>query len=237
MHRFFCKEIGEPGNSVELDTRDQRHLFKTLRARPGDEVELANGRGTVAIARIDGNNTLLIKNREDFPPPAVKIHLFVSPPRRQKMDQLLRQCAETGVWKLVPILTARSVSQPEDSVLERWDAVLLEACKQAKNPYHPEVQPLQPFAKAVASCKNMDIYFGAPQGTWPPRRMPEAKPLSDIAWFVGPEGGFSPDEESALIAAGAQALRIGPWVMRVETAAICGAALLLCCIQKQKETE
>lgn len=228
MHSFFCQEINEKGSIAELDKRDSKHLFKTLRARPGDEVQLIDGKGRTATGTITQEGLISISDVSAALPPPVKVHLFVAPPRKQKMDHLLRQCVETGLWSLTAMICERSVSIPDaDSVPERWDVIALEACKQSANPFFPDIRTPMKFSDAVKSLSSAVIkLYGSPTGSWEIPSVPAGE-SADIAWFVGPEGGFSPAEEKLMDDAGFSKIRIGPHIMRVETAAVCGTALLV----------
>jgi len=227
MHCFFCRNIGQPGTYVELDERDAKHLFKTLRANCGERIELTDGQGTFALAEVGAGRKITIVSVETAAPSTRRIHLFIVPPKKAKMDILLKQCAEVGVWSINPFLSARSVSTPEkDEVLEHWRTLLLEGCKQAKNPFLPQVSGLPvSFKQAVENCRSQGYrgFFGSVRGDG---TKPELDEVNDIAWFVGPEGGFTSEEEDFLRQAGIADLRIGRWVLRVETAAICGCLYL-----------
>ncbi len=229
MHRFRYDGLDgvAVGGTVELERGEASHLFKTLRAREGFEILLVDGRGRSAKAKVVEGRLLTVVAVEAHPPPARRLHLFIAPPRRQKMDQILRQCAELGVWGIQPVLCERSVSEPDgDSVAGRWEDVLMDACKQSGNPYSPATSaPLRFQAAlklAVEKCPSR--FFGAVEGDV--SALPPRSP-GDVCWFVGPEGGFAPEEEAALRANAFLPLRIGAHILRVETAAVCGAAMLL----------
>lgn len=226
MHSFYCPQIPESGAMVELNERDSKHLFKTLRGRCGESVGLLDGCGTLACAEITENRKLTVTARTTEPEPLVKLHLLVAAPRRNPMEQMLRQCAEIGVWAITPILTERSVALPShENTPERWENILREGCKQSRNPFMPKLSSALSLNNALDQhCHTQtEAFFGAPSGT----------PLESFAtngaiiWLVGPEGGFSPTEEELLCACGVRPSRIGERIMRVETAAICGAAILL----------
>ena len=227
MHCFYCREIGVPGSPAELDERDVKHLFKTLRASPGAQVELTDGRGTFALAEVGRERQITILRADTSLPPPRRLHLFIVPPKKAKMDTLLKQCAEVGVWSIHPFLSARSVSTPEkDEVVEHWQTLLLEGCKQAKNPFLPQVAGLPvSFKQAVETVSRQGYrgFFGSPRG---PEGRPDLTGVADVAWLVGPEGGFTAEEEDSLRAAGIAELRLGRWVLRVETAAVCGSLFL-----------
>jgi len=142
------------------------------------------------------------------------------------MDQILKQAVELGVWRIVPMACERSVSLPgEDSIAGRWDDLLFEACKQSGNPFLPQVAAPMKFAAAVSDSKNVcgKVFFGSPR-TGSEETM--AEKVSDTGFFVGPEGGFSPCEERLMEESSFIPLMIGKWTLRVETAAVCGIAVL-----------
>ena len=142
------------------------------------------------------------------------------------MDQILRQSAELGVWRIVPMLCERSVALPDgDSVGGRWKEVLFEACKQSGNPFLPEVAAPLKFADALSdSAVRCNARFFGSVGQKEPETVPG--PVDDAAWFVGPEGGFTEAEEKAMLDSGVSPLHFGNWVLRVETAAVCGLCLI-----------
>ncbi|MFA7230123.1 MAG: RsmE family RNA methyltransferase [Victivallaceae bacterium] len=225
MHSFYCKQIGEPGTAVELEELDFKHLFKTLRAVAGEKLKLLDGRGMLAEAVVADGRRIVVENRKVLPAPPVGIHLYVAIPRKQKMDQLLKQAAEIGIKTIVPMLTERSVATPE-KVNDRWLALLQEGCKQARNPFLPEITNPVRFTEAIAALKASGItgFFGAVCSENRPAGKIQFK---ELAWLVGPEGGFTAEEEAEMRNAGISGLNIGPYIMRVETAAVAGAALLM----------
>ncbi len=227
MHCFFCETITGSGHPVKINDEDHKHLFKTLRAKPGDRVELIDGKGTFATAVVNSDRSLLVLESAQVKAPSRRVHLFTSPPRKQKMDTLLKQCAEVGIWSIIPFYTTRTVSKPEkQSVLDHWKTLLKEGCKQAKNPFLPEVMMPVPFEFAVQKAVELGFIclFGSPKAQMSAHT--EIPETGDVAWIVGPEGGFTEEEEDFMIKSGFKPFRIGRWVMRVETAAICGTAIL-----------
>ena len=232
MHRFRYDALAEaePGMQVRLDKEESAHLFRTLRAEPGEKCQLMDGSGHLALAEVQPGKMLkLIEVSTAERPAPPLVHMYIAPPRRQKMDQILRQAAELGVWRIVPILCERSVSLPDrDSVNGRWQEVLFEACKQSGNPFLPQVAEPIRFADALTdSADNCAVRFFGSVAECPAPASVDTP--GSAAWFVGPEGGFTEEEERQLIQHGAVGLHFGRWVLRVETAAICG----LCLIQEK----
>lgn len=222
MHSFFCEIPGAPGTVAELGKRERDHLFKTLRAAPGETVELLDGRGGRALAEVRPGRTLEVIKVERVAPPERRLVLCCAVPRRSRFDVLLKQAAELGVWSIRLVQCERSVAQPEGS--DRWQLLLQEGCKQSKNPFLPEIVPSAPLADVLAGLRGEGA--GICYGAVSPVAAPVRPVRGDLAWMVGPEGGFTAAEEEAMVRAGAIGLNLGPWVLRLETAAVCGLAVL-----------
>ncbi len=227
MHAFRFDDLAstEPGSVFRLDSREETHLFRILRARPGETVALLDGHGTLGTAVVEPDHRLRLGSRRTVQPPAHRLHLYFAPPKKQKLDMLLKQAVELGVYALVPVLCERSVVLPgESSVAGRWMDLLFEACKQSGNPFLPAVASPMPFAAALGRAREtcgVLITGSNRAGVFP-----ELGTASDVAFFVGPEGGFTDAETEAMFAAGAAPLMIGDWTLRVETAAVAGLGVL-----------
>jgi len=228
---FFSSEIGEEGSFAKFADREKKHLFRTLRARKGDSILLIDGKGSRAEAEIADKENIIIRNIHKINEPEIKLHLYLSPPRHQKMDQLLKQCAEIGLWSINPIITTHSVSIPQKSgITERWQNLLIEGCKQSHNPFLPKIAEPIPFNQAVEEAKKQGFlsYFGSLSAK-PDHGFPitdHAPRTTDLGWWVGPEGGFSPEEKEIMLEAEFKPMQISSWTLRTETAAIVGVGIL-----------
>ena len=227
MHAFRFDDLAstEPGSLFCLNSREESHLFRILRARPGETVALLDGHGATGTAVVESDRRLRLETKQTVPPPAHRLHLYFAPPKKQKLDALLKQAVELGVFELVPVLCERSVVQPgESSVAGRWVDLLFEACKQSGNPFLPAVASPMPFAAALDRAR--ETCGALIVGSNRTGVFPDLGTASDVAFFVGPEGGFTDAETDAMFAAGALPLRIGDWTLRVETAAVAGLGVL-----------
>lgn len=222
MHRVFCTDIPEAGISVELEPREKEHLFKVFRARPGEEVELLDGHGVRARGVVEDGKKVLINHREVLPEPTEKLHLCCALPRKQKLDQMLKQAAELGAWSIRPIRCMRSVA--EGGPRERWDLLLREACKQSGNPFLPEVheEARLPEVLKTLAAENVQMYYGSVA----PAESGEVSVSEGKAVFIGPEGGFAPEEIEMMKECNVKPLNFGPYVLRLETAAVSGLTAL-----------
>ena len=226
MRCFFCQDIPANGETAFLDERESNHAFRIIRCREGDNVLLLDGKGCLAQSKVSNDGFLGVE-RTQLSEPGLKLALFVSPPRRQIMDDMLRHLSELGCWSISPIVTERSVSVPEgNSALNRWKTILIEGCKQSHNPFLPEISVPATLDAAIATAKRLDSLFFCDSGgdnSNPFNNLPI--PLN-VGVFIGPEGGFSDVEKLKLKEAGAIPLWLGPWTMRTETASIAAIAIL-----------
>ena len=220
-HTVFWDTIGSPGSIIELDKNDRDHLFKVFRAAPDEEVELLDGRGRRGIARVIAGKQLQLERVEDIPPPQRKYHLYCAVAKRNKFEPLLKQCAELGVWSIVPVKFTRSVSDSDKSG-GRWKVLLQEGCKQSKNPFVPLIREPISLDKALEEMKDFHAFYGGIGEVT--QNLPDTG--KDAAFLVGPEGGFTPEELEKIKNSGLLTLNLGPYVLRLETAAICGMAVL-----------
>lgn len=221
MHRVFCSQIPEAGESVSPEPREAEHLFKVMRARCGENVELLDGKGVRAAGVIEKDRSIRVTAREVVPEPEEKLHLCCALPKKQKLDQLLKQAAELGAWSIRPVRCIRSVAVGDPK--ERWELLLREACKQSGNPFLPVVEPEAKLPAVLEKLQqeNIQIYYGSIAPAEHGGGIAKAK-----AVIIGPEGGFAPEEVEMMEKCNAQPLNLGPYVLRLETAAISALAVL-----------
>lgn len=221
MHRVYCSVIPEAGGSVTLEARENEHLFKVFRARPGEEVEILDGNGKVASAVVEAGKTLRIISCKLFPEPVEKLHLCCALPRKQKLDQLLKQAAELGAWSIRPVKCLRSVA--EGGPRERWDLLIREGCKQSGNPFFPRVEEEAKLPDLLDRLEKegVEIYYGSIKPA-----LPEDASAGEKAVLIGPEGGFAPEELMMMEDKKVKPLNLGPYTLRLETAAVCALSAL-----------
>lgn len=224
MHSFYAKNLNKIGDLVSLERAESDHLFKTLRGRVGEVVKLLDGNGKVAMAKIIENQILKIEELQKLPPQNRTITLFVAAPRKQKLDQVLKQATELGVTAIGILHCDFSVALPDGS--NRWEALLWESCKQSNNPFLPKILPVMKFDEAVKYVKTNSMVgiFGDIERQKENRE--KLTTANNVAFFVGPEGGFSEREFGILKSEEFIGLNLGPYILRLETAAICGIPLI-----------
>ena len=234
MRFFFLSIIPASGQDVCLPPAEATHALRVLRLRAGDTIGLVNGTGVRAVAEVVETGRqhrqeevrCRVASREEWTAPRTLLHLFVAPPRAKHMAQIIRDATELGVARIRPILCDYSVSKPESAaVVAEWQADAVAAIKQSGNPFLPHLDAPSPFAEAIVQAPRTG-WFGdvTPAGTDPVAALPGA---GDLSVWIGPEGGFSPPEKTALAAAGYRPLQVGTWILRVETAVPAILGLLL----------
>ncbi len=230
---FYCPELRS--GSVMLPESEALHASKVLRLAVGDNMTLMDGLGHTANAVIETisrrGSELACKVDEvvQAPKPRFGIRLYLAPPRAKIMELVIRFATELGVSRITPILCQFGVSKPDGSK-ESWLQTAIVAMKQSRNPWLPTLDEPVAFNAALASATECS-FLGAVPATAancsPPN--PEECYQKGVALWIGPEGGFSPDEEKAILGQGACPLTVGPCILRVETAvpALLGALYTL----------
>ena len=204
------------------EPRESEHIFRVFRARPGDRVMVMDGRGNRGEAEVVDKKQLVFLSRLEKAEQEIELDLYCAIPKKNKLDSLLPQLPGLGVRSLHPLLLEHSVATGENP--ERWELLLREGCKQSGNPRLPQLFPPVTLDEALdeVSRSGAVLYFGSVT----PADPGTADPGKIRAWFVGPEGGFTAQEEEKLLAAGGRPLKLGSWIMRLESAAVAGLAVL-----------
>ncbi len=219
---FFSGYLSS-GETIELDAAESRHLVKVLRARQGDEVGVLNGRGTMSTATVeeieDSRRGCRCRCRigtvRDVSPLPLQVHLKVAPPRPKHMDSIIETASALGVASITPVFCERSVRLP--SRVDHWETAAITALKQSGNPFLPDIGGEVEFSVALENSLEHgyfgDIFLENQKSVLEP--VPGS---GELELWIGPEGGFSDAEKSALVAQGIQPLCVGQWTLRVEVA-------------------
>ena len=230
--RLYVDHPLAAGQPVEL-TRDQAHyLFAVMRLAAGDVLRVFNGvagewRAAVQVAgKRGGVLAPLAQTRPQAMPP--DLWLLFAPIKKARTDFIVEKAAELGVRRIVPVQTAFTNS---DRIRQdRLQAHAIEAAEQCGGTFVPEVTALHPLAKALDLLEGRRLVFCdealSDDPAWSGPGQAGALPPPPAAVLIGPEGGFSVAERTALRALpGAVPFGLGPRILRADTAAV--AALTL----------
>lgn len=225
MPRFFIEDI--EGDRLTVTGDDARHIGRSLRMKPGEELTLCDTRGTDCLCVIESVSETdvlvrVLERRQSDTEPSVKVTIYQGYPKGDKLETVIEKAVELGVSRIVPVLTERSVARPDDKSaarkLERWQRRALEAAKQCGRGRIPQVEPMVSFARLPQLIKEHDRVLFCYELGGQPLAGTVGKDCSDIGIFIGPEGGISSEEAQALEAAGAIPVTLGKRILRTETA-------------------
>jgi 16S rRNA (uracil1498-N3)-methyltransferase len=227
LTRVYVDTELRPGSIVELPRETAQHVAKVLRARSGDQIVLFNGDGREYAGAIDGIRgsrvTAAVGEGTDVDRESpLGVTLIQCIPRGDRMDFIVQKATELGVRRIVPVLSQRSVvrldAEQAESKATHWRAVALNACEQCGRARLPTLD-------TPVSLVN---YLGGTAGA--PHRLvlePDVEPSDmparlegQVEIAIGPEGGFADEELEAFRLAGFVGVRLGPRILRTETAAI-----------------
>ena len=219
-----------------LPAPQSHHAIRVLRLKTGDAVVLFNGDGAeyAAVIAQAGRDRLTLDvtgrrvvDRES--PIAVTLTQAVS--SGERMDYTVQKAVELGVAVIQPVTTERSVARLQGERAarraEHWRAVVAASCEQCGRNRLPEVSALLPFEAFLADAARHSGALRLMLSPHSVRGLRELdRPAGPIVLLAGPEGGFSPQEERAAEHAGFLPLRLGPRVLRTETAAVAALAAM-----------
>lgn len=223
MRTFFCETIPEAGAECLLPPAESQHACRVLRLGEGDALDIVDGAGGRAVAelvRFAGRRrapeaVVRIGQRGADSPARPRCTLFLAPPRARQMSDCIRMSTEFGVASIVPVICDYSVARPDAGACSHWRAEAIAALKQSGNSFLPEIGEPVPFGEALAALSGLS-FRGAPEAAG--GVLPDVGQAADVSLWIGPEGGFSDAENAALGAAGVIPVRVGRWILRVETA-------------------
>jgi 16S rRNA (uracil1498-N3)-methyltransferase len=227
--RFFLETPPRDGRAT-LVGDEARHLARVMRARVGDEVVVFAGTGAEWPARVTtiARDTVELETgpaRTDPPRDGPRLTLAVALPKGDRQKWLVEKLTELGVDRLVPLETERGVAVATPAALERLRRTVVEACKQCGRNTLLEIGSPTDIAGLVERrTAAVRLLLAAPGAEPFTAACLEACAAAEIVGCVGPEGGFTTEETAALAAAGAQPVRLGAYILRVETAALALAA-------------
>ena len=231
--RFFASTNGD---TVVVTGEDAKHIGTVLRMKAGNLAVLCDGEGADCLCRISAVNKECVEfevldRQRNEAEPSVFVTLYQCMPKGDKMDFIVQKAVELGVGKVVPVLSKRCVSRPDEKSfakkIQRWQKIAEEAAKQCGRGKIPEVGGQMDFRAAVTEYSNgkTGILFYECGGT----------ALSDIVdrnvreldVFVGCEGGFEAEEAELALEYGIVCATLGKRILRCETAPVAALAVLM----------
>jgi 16S rRNA (uracil1498-N3)-methyltransferase len=225
----FLIDTVPSGAHAVLDGPEGRHAAAVRRLQPGEELVIADGRGTAAscvVETVQGKESLALRVERSWtePQPQPRIVLAQALIKGDRGELAVELATETGVDVVVPWRAGRSIVKWEDGprgakALARWRSTAREAAKQSRRTWIPEVTEAVTTRQLVELVRKSAVTVILDAAADAGIRDIPLPTEGDLVLVVGPEGGISESELATLNAAGAQVARLGPTVLRASTAA------------------
>lgn len=230
-HRFIGNFSLQKDTVSLTDPSLVHQIGRVLRLQIGESVILCDGQGIDAEGTITSLDKKTVEvqikeRRSNIAEPARHVTLYIAALKRDNLELVIQKATEIGVSEIVPLRSARTIKQ--DANIERLQLIAREAAEQSARGRVPVVHPLTSFEEAIKTLQDpKSIFFfdlNAPSIGLSSSLIPDA---SRLAIFVGPEGGWTPEERALAEEKGLTIVGLGPRTLRGETAAIV-ASYLLC---------
>jgi len=234
MPRFYCPQPLAIGLIIDLPEAVAHHVH-VVRLAPGESITLFNGDGgeyTAVLQTVEKRRASAeIKAhtaRDAELPYAVTVAQAL--PEASKMDWIIEKAVELGAAAFQPLAARRCVvklsGERAEKKLVHWQGVIISACEQSGRNRLPQLAPVDDFKDWIGQQDMHRRVILTPRASQSLADWARHQPPQALTIMVGPEGGFSEDEENLAVAQGALPLSMGPRILRTETAALAALAAL-----------
>ncbi|RDH82912.1 MAG: 16S rRNA (uracil(1498)-N(3))-methyltransferase [endosymbiont of Galathealinum brachiosum] len=223
--RIYQSGLFDKDDIVQLDKFSSNHLIKVLRLKNNYIFTLFNGEGTEYSARLEVSGKKAIAHIESSTvidnESNINIHLFQGISKGDRMDFAIQKSIELGVTQITPVITERTVvnlkGEREQKKLDHWRSIAISACEQSGRNYLPAINPVGKLETIFNDSSADSRLLLDPLSS---NNLQSLSAATNIHLLIGPEGGLS---ESEIIAAknnGFEGIKLGPRILRTETAAL-----------------
>ena len=238
MRRFFIHPKAFIQETGFISGPDAKHIIKVLRLTEGDRLFLFDGNGfdyEAEIARVSSEKVEvnILKKFPSKTEPVVHITVAQALLKDRKMDDIIRQVTELGIFRWIPFPAHRSVSRLDrqrlSSRMERWERIAKESLKQCGRSNTPLILPADSYEEMLSLSEDFDIRFifwENETATFPDLKVLSDKPVSSIFMGIGPEGGFTEEEIEKATACGFKTVSLGPRILKSDTATVAACSLI-----------
>lgn len=238
MYQFFVTADQVGKEYVTITGSDAHHIRDVVRLREGEEIRVSTGSGESYLCIISEIGAEFVQ--ADILSEAVstelpaEVILYQALPKGDRMETVIEKAVELGVASIVPVAmkycVVRLDQKKAEAKVHRWQGIAESAAKQSKRSRVPRVRPVLSFSEALSDAKECDRILlpyeneNGMKGT--EKVLKTIRPRQRIAVFIGPEGGFAP-EELSLSDGIAERLSLGRRILRTDTAAITTLSLIM----------
>lgn len=240
--RFFIKKSDLRSSTILLHEEEHHHLSRVARIKPEEKVWLFDEQGTSYLARVEeirkDATRLSILEKLDKVKPKVNITLAQALIKSKKMDIIIQKSTELGITNIIPVITTRVIVKVEEKIqkkIERWNKIALEAVKQSQISFLPSILSPIPLKKLIEERhEEKKLLLSENRGKYlrdilirnSGSELQIEEPPSSVLILLGPEGGWTEEEEKYILKHGYEAVSLGRQILRAETAALCSLALI-----------
>ncbi len=230
--RIFVSPEELLGDRISFSGNDARYLYKVLRLRPGDNVEICDGTRDYLIRLTSCNRGAVqgtvIESGSPEKPEGIEITLGFSTIRPGPVQEILRHGTELGVSRFVPILSLRTNRRPPEKK-QRWEAIVASASAQSRRRVLPEIGIPMTFDQFIERADREEVRLLLSTG---PEAVPILATLEEraprkVVILAGPEGGLDASEIRKAIDAGFEPVSLSRGILRAETAAVVAAGMVV----------
>ena len=234
MPRFYCSEPLAIGATIALPDAVAHHVF-VLRMQPGDPLCLFDGGGgeyRATLASSDKRRATAVVDSHDAREVELpwQVTLVQALPEGSKMDWIIEKAVELGVTAIQPLAAKRCVvklsAERAGKKQDHWQAVIVAASEQSGRNRLAKLGELTDFERWMGSEDMSSCILLTPRAIESLADWTRATPPRTISLMIGPEGGYTQQEEDAAIARGAIALSMGPRILRTEAAGLAALAAI-----------
>lgn len=230
MQRLMVEPDQVVGDQLWLSSSQQHYLYRVLRLGAGQQFVALDGQGQQWIATLTAQPDVAAIAPLALPSSATQapITLAIALPKGSGFDDVVRQTTELGVSTLQPVISDRTLHQPNPKKLERWQRIAAEATEQSERLLLPQILAPLPWRDYLKQSTTGHRWICAARGDAP--HLLAAAQASDPAIpaviATGPEGGWTEAEVTGAIAAGFQPVSLGPHILRAVTAPLAALTLV-----------
>ena len=233
MHHFFVTPQQISGDKIRIEGGDVNHMKNVLRMKLHEKAEISDGERRTYLCEVEAYEEdvavlHILEEMEADTEPASKLYLFQGLPKSDKMELIVQKAVELGVYQVIPVAMKRSVVRLDDKKAakkaDRWNSI-------AGRSRIPEVTMPLSYKEALKMAEELDVTLlpyelaGGMEVTREVIR--QIKSGQSVGIFIGPEGGFEPEEVDAAVSMGAKVITLGRRILRTETAGLATLAVLM----------
>ena len=224
-----------PENEIILDGEEARHIAKSLRMKVGDMLTVTDGSGNDFGCQIETvtKETVTLKvcyRQANNSEPTCKVTIYQGVPKSTKLEDIVQKCVELGVYSIVPTLTQRCVSRPDQKSAakknQRYQKIALEAAQQSGRGIIPEIVPMKTLAQAITEDES-DVKIVFYEGGGEPIKSIVSPDCKSVSVYIGPEGGFEKNEVEQIVSAGGVQATLGKRILRTQTAPVAALTAIM----------